>query len=120
MIDTGSQPLIDLLQSPPLNSLKNLHCNSDAIFENVLFQSQKPRSVFEIAESVAYHEDVDEAIKNQPWAKAFFYSPAMLDPKARQQIFVFLVCASMLIKLNDKVEIVKGFFCNGKVDHKPY
>jgi len=64
--------------------------------------SQKPRNVFEIAESVGYHEDVDEAIKNQPWAKAFFNSPAMLEPRTRQDMFVFLVCSCLLIKLENK------------------
>lgn len=67
--------------------------------------SHKPKTVFEVAETVEYHEDVDEAIKRSSWAKAFIQCPAMSDPaggEAKKDLFSFLVCSCLLSKTNER------------------
>ena len=51
-----------------------------------------------------YHEDIDEAIRRNSWAKTFFLSPSLMDPKGgepKRELFVFLVACCMLAKIKE-------------------
>ena len=81
--------------------------------------------MFEIAESVEYHEDIGEAIRRNPRAKTFLLSPPLMDPKgggAKRELFSFLVACSLIAKiketekekLNKLLETVRiRFFADG-------
>merc|ERR1711997_68197 len=67
--------------------------------------TQLPRDVFEVAESVEFNEDIEEAVRRNSWAKSFLLSPALIDPvggKEKRETFLFLVAATLLSKIKDQ------------------
>jgi len=78
---------------------------------NSHFQAQKPKDITEVAESVEYNEDLDEAILRSAWAKAFIQSPALNHPQGGQvkrDLFIFLVSCCLLNKIRDSPKKVKN------------
>ena len=68
-------------------------------------QTQLPRDVFEVADSVEFNEDLEEAVRRNSWAKSFLLSPALVDPlggKEKRETFLFLVAATLLSKIKDQ------------------
>ena len=50
------------------------------------------------------HEDLDEAIRRSPWAKALLVSPTLMDPSSGQvkrELLTFLVAVSLLNRLKE-------------------
>ena len=71
----------------------------------ILFQTQLPRDVFEVVESLEFHEDIEEAVRRNTWAKSFLLSPALIDPvggKEKRETFLFLVACTLLSKIKDQ------------------
>ena len=69
------------------------------------FQTQLPRDVFEVAESVEFNEDIEEAVRRNSWAKSFLLSPGLIEPaggKEKRETFLFLVAATLLSKIKDQ------------------
>ena len=78
---------------------------------NSHFQAQKPKDITEVAESVEYNEDLDEAILRSAWAKAFIQSPALNHPQGgevKRDLFIFLVSCCLLNKIRDSPKKVKN------------
>ena len=81
------------------------------MYFNSYFQAQKPKDITEVAESVDYNEDLDEAILRSAWAKAFIQSPALNHPQGGQvkrDLFIFLVSCCLLNKIRDSPKKVKN------------
>merc|ERR1711997_606728 len=67
--------------------------------------TQLPLDVFEVAESVEFNEDIEEAVRRNSWAKSFLLSPGLMDPvggKEKRETFLFLVAATLLSKIKDQ------------------
>ena len=50
------------------------------------------------------HEDLDEAIRRSPWAKALLISPALMDPtsgQVKRELLTFLVAVSLLNRIKE-------------------
>ena len=61
--------------------------------------------MFEVAESVEFSEDIEEAVRRNSWAKSFLLSPGLIDPaggKEKRETFLFLVAATLLSKIKDQ------------------
>ena len=76
------------------------------------FQTQLPRDVFEVAESLEFNEDIEEAVRRNSWAKSFLLSPALIEPlggKEKRETFLFLVACTLLSKIkdNEKAKLTK-------------
>ena len=50
------------------------------------------------------HEDLDEAIRRSPWAKALLLSPALMEPTGggvKRELLAFLVAVSLLNRIKE-------------------
>ena len=56
-------------------------------------------------DSLEFHEDIEEAVRRNSWAKSFLLSPALIDPvggKEKRETFLFLVASTLLSKIKDQ------------------
>ena len=61
--------------------------------------------MFEVVDSLEFHEDIEEAVRRNSWAKSFLLSPALIDPvggKEKRETFFFLVASTLLSKIKDQ------------------
>ena len=57
-----------------------------------------------MAEWAETHEDLDEAIRRSPWAKALLVSPALMEPtsgQVKRELLAFLVAVSLLNRIKE-------------------